>query len=336
MSIRFAKKEDEPRIVAFLKENWNPKNILITSPMIFEYQYMSRTECGFVLAEDDETGEIRGIKGFIPVNSEETPDITAALAIAHNDTRPMLNMEMQRFLEKNTHCRMSYSTGLNPNTAARVYPLFHYTVEKMIQYYRLTPGRTEFRVAAIGERPEDRPFTEGKCFTEFLTMEDLLQHFSPEDYKENLPYKDAGYIRYRYYEHPVYRYRAYGLLNEDGKTSAVVILRAIACNDSIVLRIVDYLGDRSEIAGFGYAIDRLLDEYDAEYIDFFCYGMPQEAMELAGFTRRSTEDINIIPNYFEPFVQKNVEINFFCNLKENFLVCKADGDQDRPNILPEK
>ena len=50
MSIRFAEKKDEPRIVAFLKENWTPNSILVTSPLIFEYQYMRQAECGFVLA----------------------------------------------------------------------------------------------------------------------------------------------------------------------------------------------------------------------------------------------------------------------------------------------
>ena len=41
-------------------------------------------------------------------------------------------------------------------------------------------------------------------------------------------------------------------------------------------------------------------------------------------------DENVIPNYFAPFVQENVEI-FFHAPNEEIVFCKADGDQDRPN-----
>ena len=45
----------------------------------------------------------------------------------------------------------------------------------------------------------------------------------------------------------------------------------------------------------------------------------------------------VIPNHFEPFVQKNIAISYFTDSQciENLRIFKADGDQDRPS-LPNK
>ncbi len=334
MNLRFATAADEPRIVQFLREHWTPNSILVTSPLIFEYQYMKQAECGFVLAEDEETGEIRGIKGFIPLNHEPVPDVAAALAVALKGSHPMLNMEMQRYLEKNTHCRMMCSPGLNPNTAARVYPLFHYKVDKLRQYYRLGKGE-DFSIAHVAHRPDECGKEGNLRLVRYHTMQEMLAHFTPEEYKENRPYKDPGYIQYRYYDHPVYEYQVYGMEGEDQKARALLVTREIACNGSLAIRTIDLIGCREAYAEIGGAMDSLLAEKGAEYIDFYCYGLPHEYLTDAGMTLRDEQDENIIPNYFEPYVQKNVDIIFFCNLHEDFLVCKSDGDQDRPSILPE-
>ena len=44
-------------------------------------------------------------------------------------------------------------------------------------------------------------------------------------------------------------------------------------------------------------------------------------------------DVIIIPNYYEPFEQKNIDINFSTNIHEGFRMFKGDGDQDRPNSI---
>ena len=40
----------------------------------------------------------------------------------------------------------------------------------------------------------------------------------------------------------------------------------------------------------------------------------------------------IIPNYLTPPVHENTEYYYFTNKPENFVLFKADGDQDRPNL----
>ena len=72
-----------------------------------------------------------------------------------------------------------------------------------------------------------------------------------------------------------------------------------------------------------------------EYIDFLCYGFNyNNELINAGFSLLDTRNNNtIIPNYFEPFDKKNVPLYTAYNkTSKNFRQCKADGDQDRPNV----
>lgn len=329
LTIRFAKKEDEARIVDFIRVHWTGNQTLIKSQSIFRYQYMTFTECGFVLAEED--GKILGIKGYVPLNKAERPDIAVALAIVTKNDHPMLNMEIQRFLEKSTNCRMMCSTGLNPNTAARIYPLFRYKVDRLKQYYMLGDCG-EYRVAVVKEK-RDRSMAGKASMRRLHSAEEMLACFAPQDYAENMPYKDEAYLRYRFFDHPFYAYHVYGISMDGGRAEALLIGREIEESGAKVFRIVDYVGRREMMAEAGSALRALMAERGYEYIDFYCYGMPEEYMASAGFALRDEEDPNVIPNYFEPFVRKNVDIVFFCKQKDGFLLCKADGDQDRPNVI---
>ena len=52
-----------------------------------------------------------------------------------------------------------------------------------------------------------------------------------------------------------------------------------------------------------------------------------------GFLEKNN-DHEVIPNYFEPFLKKNVSIEFAYKAKENnYAIFKADSDQDRPNKI---
>ena len=65
-----------------------------------------------------------------------------------------------------------------------------------------------------------------------------------------------------------------------------------------------------------------------------CFGYDQALLMNAGFHQVSFESSDlVIPIHFSPFVDKNIQINFFIdtNQLEKVRICKADGDQDRPS-----
>ena len=63
--------------------------------------------------------------------------------------------------------------------------------------------------------------------------------------------------------------------------------------------------------------------------------MSEEVIKSSGFVEvpDDSDDI-IIPNYFEPFLKKNIKIYFFIDRSledSRIIIFKGDGDQDRPN-----
>jgi hypothetical protein len=134
-------------------------------------------------------------------------------------------------------------------------------------------------------------------------------------------------LDHRFFKYPIFKYRVYGLFRDE-KCGAIMVTRTQECNGNTALRIIDYMGDQSLFSGLGAFFDNQL--LDHEYVDFYCYGFDGRYLESAGFIERMEDDSNIIPNYFYPLVQKNIEIYCTVASKET-LVFKGDGDQDRPN-----
>ena len=99
-----------------------------------------------------------------------------------------------------------------------------------------------------------------------------------------------------------------------------------------VLRIVDYIGDPELLPELGAALDALLKETGAEYADCYNVGIRPELWAEAGFRERTPEDPSVIPNYLTPPLYENTEYYYFTNKPEGFVLFKADGDQDRPNL----
>jgi len=72
-----------------------------------------------------------------------------------------------------------------------------------------------------------------------------------------------------------------------------------------------------------------------EYIDILTFGLSDHLLKKSGFNRLDHSQLEIVvPNHFEPFVQKNVKVGFFSNIKNlaDLRIYKADGDQDRPSL----
>ena len=72
---------------------------------------------------------------------------------------------------------------------------------------------------------------------------------------------------------------------------------------------------------------------DSEYVDILNYGISVKIFEKLGFSKLdfSTDKI-IIPNFFNPFVQENIKIEFsYKSDYDDFVIFRGDGDQDRPS-----
>ena len=109
------------------------------------------------------------------------------------------------------------------------------------------------------------------------------------------------------------------------------IIRKISVNDHACLRIVDMAGNVNERLNIEGNIQNLLREYSAEYIDCYNHGIDREYFSAMGFNEVTGD--TIIPNYFEPFEKKNIDIHYASYSKFPTVIFKGDCDQDRPNLL---
>jgi hypothetical protein len=114
--------------------------------------------------------------------------------------------------------------------------------------------------------------------------------------------------------------------------SAFFVCREVEKEGVKILRIIDYIGEEKYFANLGFSFQTLIDENNYEYIDCYCRGISEKTMNNAGLIKRKETDANIIPDYFEPFYCKNIDIYYFTNTTENFRAFRGDANHDQPRL----
>lgn len=338
MMIRFAKVEDKERILNFIKTHWASDHIFVTWPQLFDYCHsLGEERLSYVLAEDENTGVLYGICGYIPCNRLPNPDIWIALWKVIPSGIPSLGMNLLQYMQEHTHCRTFCCCGIKESVKP-LYRFLGYHTDTMDQYYRLA-DRPQYQVARIVHKNIlPVPPASSYVLRPIDSAESLRQVFDPQRFSDRRPFKDLDYLIYRYYRHICYRYLVWGIFlqGEPQKASSILVGREVRHSGQKLLRLVDFIGREEELAEIGGEIQRLLEKNDYEYVDFYEYGIHPDILNRMGFVKREKTDENLLPNYFEPFLQENVDIHLFTNIKEGFTMFKADGDQDRPNLIPDE
>lgn len=331
--IRFAKKSDIPAIMNFVDKFWKKDHILARDKNFFSYQYELDDQVCFVLALDDETEEINGVLGFIPYGKGDVRDVMDALwKVVHTDD-PMLGVNLLKFLVDHIGARVVASPGINKKTFP-IYKWLGFHVGEYVQWYRLgTRGINtgDYRVAIVQNTFKPCVQAEQWSWIEYQTFEELQNSFNFAGYTpdNSKPYKESWYLNHRYFNHPCYYYRVFGVKEPKGEINLLLVFRIQTYAGSCALRLVDCIGNTHELLHASKLIDYLASSCDAEYVDFYEVGLPDELLEQAGWLKVETSG-NIIPNYFEPYVPENIKI-FYFSTDPDVVLFKADGDQDRPS-----
>lgn len=278
----------------------------------------------FVIAKEKASGEIHGILGYLPASSDcDRYDIWGVIWKVNEKAPALLGMELKRRIFELTGARTELGIGVNPKTAIPLLRILNYSIGKMKQYYCVS-SNLDYKIAKIEYQPcKMAALGTGTVVERMNSIREVTEKFDFDSYGDVVPYKDAWYVERRYFNHPIYEYEVYGLSHQGEKTEAILVCREQRHNGTKVLRIVDYIGKQQLFQGISEFIEKKLIEY--EYIDFYCLGFEEQYILKAGFTRREENDTNIIPNYFSPFVQENVDI-WVDSSKEGSLFFKADGD----------
>ena len=328
--IRFAKYEEIDKVMQFIDMYWRKGHILASNRAFFEYEMVVDGRVNFVIAKDRETGMIHGLHGLVAASkNKEKYDTWGSIWKVIPGSMGLLGLEIIKRLEKDTNTRAFLSMGGNPSTTVPILRRIRRfeDVGKMQHFYCLAK-RDDYRIARINHYESFEENSEYQVSTVlFKKWEELKSQYDFSFSEDAFPYKDAWYIKHRYFDHPIFSYQVYGLKEED-EVRALLMCREQEYNGENVLRIVDYMGKPKLFGGISGFLKEGLKKY--EYIDFYCYGFDTSYVRQAGMIELMENDTNIIPNYFAPYVAENIDI-WVGTPKGRATFFKADGDQDRPN-----
>lgn len=322
---RLATLQDKSAIVDFMNTHWGSRHPLINLPDFFCYYYQDgetdREALNFALCLHD-SGEIAALCGFLP-SSEERDQLWVSIWCADKKAKGS-GLELMNQIPKLTRAKLLSCNNIRPNTIP-FYEFLGYTGAKMRHWYRL--GTVPCRLAKPASLTRLPVLGDG-VLRRFSTEAEMEAAFCPPEYAK--PYKDNWYLARRFFHYPRQEYLIYGGML-DGVCRMLFCLRKVEVNGAVVLRLCDVIGRPALLPHFGEALDRLIEESHAEYLDCYCYGLPEETLSAAGFTERTELEGSVIPHYLTPPLIENVDFYLFTSDPEGFVMFRADGDQDRPN-----
>ena len=333
-TIRLARRGDIQEIMNFFRDNWRSDHILACNQGLFEYEFCSGKAVNFILALNKDTGNIEGTIGFIQYTKalKNSDVFTVMWKVMEGNGDPFLGVKLLEYLIEEMPFRSVSTCGANSVTLP-IYEFLRYRVGNMAHYYLLNDHVENFRIAELPEQfifPVKQIEDTGLQLVGFEFFDDLAQKFDFRRYQETVPYKDSWYFRKRYFEHPVYSYRVFGLQTKEGINS-LIVTRFENFADSNCLRIIDFIGRDPDLRGLANPLRQVLYDYNCEYADFYCWGLPQVDIDSTGLINKTETPNVIIPNYFWPLFRENIDINVFTTYDGPIRILKGDGDQDRPN-----
>ena len=312
---------EKQQAVDFLNRHWGSLHPLVNNETLFNYYYVDGEWINFYCLYDGE--DIAAVCGYIKCSEEKNSDIWISIWCAKKGKNG-LGLSLMGQMQQLTGAKVMACNNIRQNTMP-FYTFLGYHPDEMKHYYRLRK-LDEYKMAVVNSKciPHcDAPHTE---LVEFTDIDAVKQHFS--NFECSSPKKDYWYVDKRYFRYPHYEYKVFGI-SKDNRCSSLVVFRVNESDEGKVLRLVDYIGNPADFGDINGHVDILMDKYDCEFCDCYCYGVDAEK---AGFVLRDEKDENIIPNYLNPLWQKNIDYYFFTTDTENFMMFKADGDQDRMNL----
>lgn len=323
LNLRLAHNDEADRLIAFINENFDWKLPLVNLPEYFSFYYQSGSQLQYAVAE--ENGELLAVVGYIRASNNPNADIWASVWVAKKGCNGV-GLELMDALPRLTGASVVACNNIRPKTMA-FYRFLGWHADRMPHYYRLS-GQATYTLAHISD-PTVLPVHGDLSLTPVTTAEQMEQLGLPET--QHTPKKDLWYLQRRYFAFPHVEYQVYAAL-DNTTLVAYLVTRVVDSGCGKVLRIVDFIGEDCVLPRLGNAIDDLLHQAEAEYAECYCAGIPAEQFASAGFSERTENSQNILPNYLTPPLFENTEYYYFTNKPDGFVMFKADGDQDRPNL----
>lgn len=328
VTIRRAVKEDIPNIMCFMDEHWKKGNILAKNREFFEWQFVDGDQLNMFIGIDEESGNIYGMIGAVVYSKRKNPDISGCTWQVIKSRNPRLGLELADYMAAQLGVRYNFGAGLSQKSV-KINQVLGCVITDMDHYYRLA-DREDYKIARVVNKIKPVAEETGYSLEHIYSVEEMRQIITEEALAERILSKDYGYIKKRYFEHPVYHYDIWKIVDEKGESRSVLITRDETMQDRRICKIIDHYGRMEDLGKITAALDQLIQERGYEFVDVYSYGIPTEIYEQAGLIRCDADSANIIPNYFHPFVQENISLKMVKPGIGGLKLFRGDGDQDRP------
>lgn len=329
MLIRECKCDDLPKLMAYIDHHWKKNHILAQSKTVLDWYYGVMQGYNFLIAIKND--EIFGILGYIDSNrfyssSEFSSELWLALWSVRDDSGvPGLGLRLILELKKRYPKRSVAVLGLSEE-ASKIYKLLRYKVKKLDHFFVYNTRIDHYQLLQ-GALPSYQyaPFLGRVC----LIQEEGSLHLDTH-YIDDSRHRGPDYFINRYLRNPFHTYQLFRI--QLGSKVGYAVARVMRFQGSAALRLVDFYGCLSLLGKALSWFVTHLHEKNYEYMDLYIWSDLNYLLSNSGFINRNdcADDV-IVPNYFEPFIAKNVDL--YCALENGFSgpVFKADGDQERPN-----
>ena len=328
ITIRRAQQEDIPIIMKFIELYWRKDHIMAYDRLFFEWQYVDDGKVNFYIGIDEQQKKIYGIQGFIMYNHLPSPDISGSILKTIKSEKIFLGQELQQVMLEELNVRYACSVGLSAK-AEKIFRLQNYNIIELSHFYRLQ-DREEYKIATIGSKKIIAAEDYGYTLKRISTVDEMKDIIPEKNILDGLLSKDYNYIEKRYFNHPIYQYDIWKIVQPNGSADSVLITRNETYDGQVCCKIVDFYGKTEQISYLAAPLDKLMDDMNIEYIDSYSTGIPDSIYEKGGFCKCEEDDENIIPNYFHPFARKNIRLSMVDPQIEGLIMFRGDGDQDRP------
>jgi hypothetical protein len=340
--IEFCLEHELPELQNFLDKNWKKSHILSKDIKLMNWQHYNSVynRYNFIISRNNETGSIQGILGYIPTshfdkNISVNEVFLAIWKVIDNISESMLGIRLIKYLLENENPDLIYTTGLNLSVLP-IYKRMGYLTGFLNHFYIVNKKIKKFNlIGNFNNIYEHKNTNQDKRNLEIIDRNELLKHSKSIEkfYKNNFkPKKTFEYIINKYFHNPFYDYLFYSI-SVQYDLIGIIIIRIAEYNGNRALRMVEFVGFDDSLMNLGIEFQKLLNEYNAEYLDLYNLGLDVKNLSSNGFLLRIPDSKIIVPNYFEPFEKKNVNIPYAINANDvdALSLFKGEGDQDRPN-----
>ena len=337
--VRFCKVTERDELVAFIRDSWSTSHIYVRDASFLDWNHLQENRYNFVVALHRETRRFHGILGFVSPGFFSTGEVQAGdriwLVLWKVEPRlaedKVLGSRLLQFARKSFGPDPIVAIGITPQVA-QLYLRMRFQVFKLDHYFNLNTALTRFEIATIigaekpprlsafSNYPESKVNFREVSFEEVSRFKLILDRDSSD--------KGVGYVAQRFGKHPIYKYRLFGIYENDEAT-AIFVARKVRVNGSTCLRIVDFFGLERVFSSLASSFQKLLRSEGCEYVDIIGYGFDEERLISWGFVK-CTESA-FVPHLFEPFDPLRREVTAAILGKEKVQIQKGDGDLDRPS-----